>query len=397
MKKSDLVHWGDYLLLLALVAISGFPIFRAPIYIALYFVYLVVYLFIRRKAGLLIRFSKPDVFFILVFIILSCLHALSYRGFLPFSYLVLIVKLYTAIVVLKYMQFNFLVYYCKILKFLCVVSLCFWLIFIVFPAIVPLAFKLGIDVPYTLNDLDKTFLIYHLNPNAFTLPLVRNNSAFWEPGGFVLFIMVAIIFAFIIDKKIDYKHIGIYIVALITTFSTAGYIALIIFILLNYIFIKRKYIFGIFMLLISLYGYYKIDFLAEKIDKEIKYTEQKGSQNYRSRYGSLDLDLQIFSASPLIGRGYSLERFDYKIYGLLDEEKSNNGSISSPTDYLARFGLIGFTVYLSFVFYSFSVLFADKRKSFICVIVYLVIGLSQSCYFLSFFLTIPFLYTIKNK
>lgn len=395
MKKKKLVIFGDYLLLIILVAISGSPLFRNPIYIAFYFIYLLFYMFIRKKIALLFSFSKREFIFMYIFLVISCLHAVIYEGFISFSYFVLFVKVFIAILILKYLQYNFILYYCKILKWLCIASLFFWSLFVIFPILVPLAFKLGIDVTYTTNDIDRSLIIYHLNPNSFSFFLVRNNGAFWEPGGFVLFIMIAILFTFIREGKVNYKSIGIYIITLITTFSTAGYLALLTFISLNYIVVKRNYLYSLLVVLIFAYGYYNIDFLADKVQKEISYTEQQGSQNFRSRYGSFDLDLKIFSASPLIGRGYSTERFDYKIYGILDEE--NNGSISSPTDFLARFGLIGFSVYLFSLFYSFSVLSKSRENSLICLVVFWIIGFSQSCYFLPFFLTIPFLYIIKNK
>ena len=326
---------------------------------------------------------------------MSFLHSILYEGFIFFSYLVLFAKIYAAFLILKYLKFNFINYYCKILKYLCIISLFFWTLFQLFPLLVPLMFYFGIDVPYTSNELDRTLIIYHLNPNSFLFSLVRNNGPFWEPGGFVLFIMIAILFTFIQDGKVNYKNISIYILTIITTFSTAGYLALLIFILFNYTLIQRKYFWGILLLLMSLYAYYEIDFLSEKIHKEITYTEQKGSQDFRSRYGSFDLDLKIFSASPVFGRGYSAERYDYKVYGFLNEE--NSGSISSPTDFLARFGFVGFGVYIYFIFNSFFVLFKNYKSAFLSVIIYLIIGFSQSCYFLPFFMTMPFLYIIKSK
>lgn len=395
MKKKKLFILGDYLLLIMLVAISGFPLFRDPIYIAFYFIYILVYIFIRKKATLLFSFTKRELIIMYIFLVISCLHAVIYEGFISFSYFVLFVKVLIAVLILKYLQYNFIVYYCKILKWLCISSLFFWSLFVIFPLLVPLAFKLGIDVTYTTNDIDRSLIIYHLNPNSFSFFLVRNNGAFWEPGGFVLFIMTAILFTFIREGKINYKNISIYIITLITTFSTAGYLALLSFILLNYILVKRNYVYSLLFVLIFAYGYYNIEFLADKVQNEITYTEQKGSQNFRSRYGSFDLDLKVFSTSPLIGRGYSAERFDYKIYGVLNEE--NSGSISSPTDFLARFGLIGFSVYFFSLFYSFSVLSKSRKDALVCLIVFLIIGFSQSCYFLPFFLTIPFLYIIKNK
>lgn len=129
MKKKKLVIFGDYLLLIILVAISGSPLFRNPIYIAFYFIYLLFYMFIRKKIALLFSFSKREFIFMYIFLVISCLHAVIYEGFISFSYFVLFVKVFIAILILKYLQYNFILYYCKILKWLCIASL-FFLVFI---------------------------------------------------------------------------------------------------------------------------------------------------------------------------------------------------------------------------------------------------------------------------
>ena len=57
--------------------------------------------------------------------------------------------------------------------------------------------------------------------------LFRNQSIFWEPGAFQTFIIIAVLLEF--SQKYTHKAvIIILIVALITTFSTTGYISLII-------------------------------------------------------------------------------------------------------------------------------------------------------------------------
>ena len=57
---------------------------------------------------------------------------------------------------------------------------------------------------------------------------VRNSGPFWEPGIFQIYIIIALYFALFFFRnqngKFPYWHVAVYIITLITTFSTTGYI-----------------------------------------------------------------------------------------------------------------------------------------------------------------------------
>lgn len=102
--------------------------------------------------------------------------------------------------------------------------------------------------------------------------LVRNSGFVWEPGGFAMIIIVAIVYNWLTNGVSFNRKIFIYIVALISTFSTAGYFAL-LFILAAF-YIKKVTFFNIILLGIAVIIFfnfvYQLDFMEGKINK---YTE----------------------------------------------------------------------------------------------------------------------------
>lgn len=63
------------------------------------------------------------------------------------------------------------------------------------------------------------------------LAYVRNSGFMWEPGAFAMICIIAIIYRSIVyGVKID-KYLIIYVIAILTTMSTAGYLALALYLL----------------------------------------------------------------------------------------------------------------------------------------------------------------------
>lgn len=117
--------------------------------------------------------------------------------------------------------------------------------------------------------------------------LVRNCGFMWEPGSFSLMIIWAAIYNLRNNGNKLSKKVIVYIIALITTFSTAGYLA-IVFVVLS-IYMKKLTIPNMLMFSILLLFYifyvYKLNFVSEKIDSYITgYQENKLVYDERGGY-----------------------------------------------------------------------------------------------------------------
>lgn len=60
----------------------------------------------------------------------------------------------------------------------------------------------------------------------------RAGGIFWEPGAFAVYLNIALFFSFFLCEKLQYRKIITYIIALLITVSTTGYITLFILLLL---------------------------------------------------------------------------------------------------------------------------------------------------------------------
>lgn len=134
--------------------------------------------------------------------------------------------------------------------------------------------------------------LFYTNTVITESGMYRNCGFMWEPGYFATTIIFAIIFNWLTrGVKINLRFI-IYSVAIVTTLSTAGYIALFLLFLVA---INTKYPLGVSIPLIILFVpffyfgvYNKYDFLGDKIDYYIEDTrESQLSGSYSDAYGAV--------------------------------------------------------------------------------------------------------------
>ena len=193
----------------------------------------------------------------------------------------------------------------------------------------------------------------HFPPDFFT-GLIRNSGPFWEPGAFGGYLMLALIFNTLLHRTLFKKQNIIYVAALLTTFSTTTYLALLVFVMgYFFIHIKNPIIkWGslIIFFITAFIGYQKIDFLGEKISKELKETKYQAlKKGGDTRMASAYLDLKEIGENAVtlfFGRG---SHPDTRIQGPDKEVLRTNGI----TDLLARFGLIFFVFTIVALFLSY--------------------------------------------
>lgn len=242
-------------------------------------------------------------------------------------------------------------YYVQILYVIAIISFIFY-----FPSLFSESIheSIGKIAPFLGTDkllLDQNFIIYTWERRS-SLGLLRNSGNFTEPGSFAAYLILALIFNIIHTNKIIEKKNIIFFIALITTFSTAGYMAL--FILLSgYYLSKRKkrqqLIITPLILLIGFYTYHNLSFLEEKVEKQYTATIESGSSG--GRFGSGYYDLLDLKKHPFTGRGMlPTTRFDN--ITSWEGDQAPRSLSNGLTSQLLRFGVIGFAFYLMFLYYS---------------------------------------------
>lgn len=118
---------------------------------------------------------------------------------------------------------EFAISYVKAIRFLSVVSLVGYCLHIAVPGLFNLfVVQNAVGIRYSNWVL---YIQYH----GDGMNAMRNYGFAWEPGAFATCICLAMFLELLILKsKINFKHIGLYLVTVVTTFSTTGIIACIV-------------------------------------------------------------------------------------------------------------------------------------------------------------------------
>lgn len=172
-----------------------------------------------------------------------------------------------------------------------------------------------INVVYNSVRLPASNLIVYIGNNYD-----RNMGMFWEPGAFQAFISLALFFS-ILKPVINYKHIFLFVVTIITTFSTTGYLSvLIVAIMISFRWKTidkktRKYFVYLAIPVFLLFLYVSAGMLLDTssnsvFGKLLSFREQGGMQgqveegSVAIRYFAIIKPIQSFFDSPLFGKGY---------------------------------------------------------------------------------------------
>lgn len=171
---------------------------------------------------------------------------------------------------------------------------------------IPLFFLNVINIPFfnSLKDIFDSFTrdVLRDSPNYWSIGiytnavvmrdgLIRNCGFMWEPGFFALMIIFGIIFNWLKRGVVIDKKFIVYAIALITTFSTSGY--LVFGVLLGSRFLKRINIINVLAILILGFIFfnnvYKRDFMSGKINAYIEAVDDK-QMNYTQSYNAIKLN-----------------------------------------------------------------------------------------------------------
>jgi hypothetical protein len=234
--------------------------------------------------------------------------------------------------------------------------------------------------------------IHHVHSYTF-----RNSGAFWEPGGFSVFMLIALFFHLQKEgMRYSKKHV-VFVIALLTTISTMAYIAY--FAILYFVFFKKMHLFFKIMIiplfaLVGYISYISLDFIGGKIEKNITVADETTS----SRFGSALADFELIWESPLIGWGRGTNRYNIDSYSAFNEEDHRNNGI---TNLVVTYGipLAIFLISLYYVnFKSFSLYCNNKTDLTLpFFIVMLICSFSQILFMKSAMLSILFLKDVYHK
>lgn len=393
-KKQNIVN---YLLLIFFVATSGVPNFKSSVlYIPLFFLLVITFILRSRKL------DRQFLLFILLLVLITVFQSFKFSHFSYINILGVFLPICNAYLILKILDFRFTFYFVKLMKTIALISIFIYFPTILFPSFINVLDSLSNQLQF-LNFSDhfidtKTIIIYNVrNINNF-----RNPGPFWEPGLYVGYLILAYIFNIYNNLKNKRSNSIVFIIAIITTHSTTGYIAFFTFLLFyNYKSINNKFLryFAVTALLgFAYYSFINFDFLGEKIQEQIevvKNTSDVYRNNNTQRFLNILRDMEDFKGHEIFGRGsLPINRYSY--------DAENQIRTVGFTDFLVRNGIIVLVVLIVLLFKSFKSFtnYHCIKGSFHATGIFLSIWItlfSQIYFQYQFYWVLPFLFFIYNN
>jgi hypothetical protein len=389
-KKREIILY--YMLCYLLLAFSGINlfIFNRRLLVAYFLFLLVLFIYYKRKV---------DRLFLIVvafYVSISFLQYFSFNFFSFSSFASTIILLSIGYAIIKIMRQYFINIYINTIFFLSCLSLVFWLLSIASPPffkyISTLPYVLGTD-PYEFQNV----LVYTVESTT-VYGIFRNAGFVYEPGIFAVLLVIGLVFnTFYNNKFIDKKNI-IFSICILSTFSTAGYLALFVYLIAYYLFIpklKFRYFALPLIFLFSYISFNTFDFLGSKISNQVEDSGYyKGVYTNQGRIGSGLVDMESILKYPIAGRGRNERtRFDWKSSNL-DNIKFIHRT-NGVFDLIAEFGIPFSFLYLFLIYRSFNKTFiynkAHKKYALAAFIMIMVLGFSQTFFMRPLIICLMFL------
>lgn len=309
----------------------------------------IIYLFAAKTNNKLSPHVKPLVLVLFVWVIVH-LYVIDY-SYTPFFYVGLIVYFLGGLAIAKHYGFDMVYYYEKSMYVLALISLPLWALQMAggtsFLNSLPFVLR------NTAGTSDYSLLLYTINGQPSVEwygNVIRNCGCAWEPGLFATMLTLALVFRMFINKGkliLKDRHNIVLLLALITTFSTTGYITLFLLMGLHILItsrmgIGRKIVYGIIGLGVFSWVY-SFSFMSDKIEARSDFSEfvtETGKYNQMEetftvdRFEGIALDYANMLDAPLLGYGMN-RNFSY-VANTISPLILTSNSITKP---LAQMGI----------------------------------------------------------
>lgn len=351
---------SDYFLVLLLILFSSNsnPIFKddpfrhsiVPIAIAFYF-YAKNFIIHR---GIRLGKNAPVVY--LAFVLYIIAYLIKYSGDFDPGFTYRIFKYITlSFLIVQVIGYKFFKVYENIIFVLALISLPFFLVEVtaynlLFSTMSKIQSLLHIPV---LNQKEYVNILLFTINRGSEIGNLRNSGFAWEPGAYANFLILAIIINLAANKfKLKNKKLIVLVIALLTTFSTTGFLAL--FILTIWYLANIHVVKSLLLLPIVVLSFVYIStlpFMSEKVftiykntSKDFRYgvmrSKETGDSYTLGRFAGVLLNWKDFKKHPIIGFG------GHRELTFARKWKSSVFSVSGLGNWAAQFGIIGLVLFI---------------------------------------------------
>lgn len=336
---------------------------------------------------------------IVAFFLLELLQALFFNNFVVTSILSLLVKLFMVYFIVQICGIRLIKYYTDVMYVSAILALVVYVLTFIPPiesflieGVAEVFFKPFFSLGKSMYETSPNIIIYTFNPYARET-IIRNSGPFWEPGAYSVFLCLALIFNIAQRKTLLNRQNNLFILSIITTFSTAGYVTLFI-ILMGYVLTTstiRQWVKVCYMMILlfgSVAVYDEFDFLGQKIKENISIAREDNT----SRFGSAYMDIIDIAKNPLLGYGRRSENRFGRLAGSLDPSiHRNNGVTFLAATYGIPAAILYFIILYAFVLRYCRLVGFPKRFAIFAFLAIMSAGFSQGIFDRSLLLAFLFL------
>ena len=337
-------------------------------------------------------FNKQFYLLIFGFFIYFFAISIKYHEIRPTYFLNFVLLFFITYVTVKALKLNLFRIYKSVLYIFTIIGLIMWVLQIILggdtlyyffgsiPSIDSFSYVSG-------NGLNSVF--YSLQPTSVSIRsdfLPPRNCGFaWEPGGFAVFLCLAIyinMFFLEPDKHSKFRF-WIFVIALLSTQSTTGYAIFSVLILFYYLNKRLSIMLLLLPILITAFFFiFSLPFMSGKIVSLVNETNQidvmvegnvgRDASLNPQRFASFVISFRDFLNNPVLGLGgVDEERWTYKL-------GANVSTITGLGNLLAQHGLVGFIFFIFATYHTslFYSVFFKYRGKFLFFLIILFISIS---------------------
>lgn len=254
------------------------------------------------------RSSVMVILYLFAFVLLSSIRDASLN-----NSILLLIPIFVGFVIANSIEFADLAKaYTNVIVFLAGYSIVTFVLSLVFPSLIQKLPFLGYRYEFQATMHNAFFSVCISNSEA-----IRNYGIAWEPGAFALLLCISLYCLLAFERKINKAKLLIIIVALITTFSTMGYLVM-LGILLSFMFSRKGgNVQAQKIVVIFLISFVILLLALPSSATEIVFGKLSGlfsdgndvAYTTKARLNAIVYPFEAFCSSPIVGVGY--DRFSY--------------------------------------------------------------------------------------
>lgn len=337
-----------------------------------------------------VKIKKCLVNVLVVWLLYSMAVTISTRYFAPFFIFRHLVLIFTAYVLLNIFKFKFISKFEEAVTILSVISIFFWLWFIIHSSSLLYISRL-INISGDMNRNSAyyyNFLFYTIESDPLSI-IPRNRGFSFEPGPFAIYLAVAIYFNLMRNALRIRGNYALFILsfAILTTQSTTGIGAFLVATL--YMFNQDlkgrvKYLILAGVIALSIYTFFSASFMlpkirelyddASSIEEVLARSSETGKAYSAGRFGGFYLALENMKSFPLFGSGGKTSLAFGK------SEGSSVYAVNGIANIIISYGLFGLIIYVFLITKS-SVLLSSvfgRRSKYGFLILFFLVSIGFS-------------------